>query len=174
MRRRRTLPPWRALSRHLWPLLRMGPNSAVRPPWPASSCSSWTSRTSHQVAACRAVRAESRRVQHNALLVRFKSQHRTGTHARERTREEHSRREPHEEQPASDPPSRTSVAHSRGQALPAARHRHHLRLLSVRGPRPALSHLLLSVHLALVQLGHEHPRLVSDVWRGSGAENRCR
>ena len=26
-----------------------------------------------------------------------KSQHRTGTHARERTREEHSRQEPHEE-----------------------------------------------------------------------------
>ena len=30
------------------------------------------------------------------------------------------------------------------QALPAAHHRHHLGLLSVRGPRPALSHLLLS------------------------------
>ena len=56
------------------------------------------------------------------------------THARERTGEEHSRREQHEEQPASDPPSHTvrkarpSVAPSRGQALPAARHRHDLRL----------------------------------------------
>ena len=94
-----------------------------------------------------------------------KSQPRTG-HTRgkgpgKNTADENNTRPMHEEQPASDPPSpshtlshthtvrkaRPSVAHSRGQALPAPpRHRHHLGLLSVRPSvaraRPALSHLL--------------------------------
>ena len=105
-----------------------------------------------------------------------KSQPRTG-HTRgkgpgKNTADENNTRPMHEEQPASDPPSpshtlshthtvrkaRPSVAHSRGQALPAPpRHRHHLGLLSVRPSvaralRSATSSLL-SVHLALVQLG---------------------
>ena len=46
------------------------------------------------------------------------------------------------------------VAHSRGEALPAARHRHHLRLLSVRGEDPRA---VLNLHLC-VRRGPVGPR----------------
>ena len=42
------------------------------------------------------------------------------------------------------------VAHSRGEALPAARHRHHLRLLSVRGEDPRA---VLNLHLCVRRSG---------------------